>query len=75
MSVNLYWSVQSPSRIVKRECELMSRILLDDQIVGDCNEFLHKLQVDRGPERVKMFYLRRHVCNIFSFNRESNGKC
>ena len=49
---------------MKRECELMSRILLDDQIVGECNEFLHKLQVDRGPERVKMF----------SF-KESNGKC
>ena len=51
----------------------MSRILLDDQIVGECNEFLHKLQVDRGPERVKMFDLR-HVRNIFSF-KESNGKC
>ena len=51
----------------------MSRILLDDQIVGECNEFLHKLQVDRGPERVKMFDLR-HVHNIFSF-KDSNGKC
>ena len=58
---------------MKRECELMSRILLDDQIVGDCNEFLHKLQVDRGPERVKMFDLSL-VHNIFSF-KESNGKC
>ena len=28
------------------ECQLMSRILLYDQIVGESNEFLHKLQVD-----------------------------
>ena len=35
----------------------MSRILLYDQIVGESNEFLHKLQVDIscGPGRVKMF--------------------
>ena len=58
---------------MKRECELMSRILLDDQIVGECNEFLHKLQVDRGLERVKIVDLR-WIHNIFSF-KVSNGKC
>ena len=36
---------------MKRECELMSRILLDDQIVGECNEFLHKLQVVQGSRK------------------------
>ena len=34
----------------------MSRILLYDQIVGECNEFLHKLETSSScPGRVKMF--------------------